>query len=53
MIIDYVSGLLASGVEGKLSSKVGIKGLHKLKKHLSTFQNTHTLPVGTKQCRRY
>lgn len=29
VIIDYVSGLLASGVEGKLSSKVGFKGIAK------------------------
>ena len=29
VIIDYVSGLLASGVEGKLSSKVGLKGIAK------------------------
>lgn len=27
--IDYVSGLLAAGVEGKLSSKVGFKGIAK------------------------
>lgn len=27
--IDYISGLLASGVEGKLSSKVGFKGIAK------------------------
>jgi toxin secretion/phage lysis holin len=29
VIIDYLSGLLASGVEGKLSSKVGYKGIAK------------------------
>lgn len=29
VIIDYVTGLLASGVEGKLSSKVGFKGIAK------------------------
>jgi toxin secretion/phage lysis holin len=29
VIIDYVSGLLASGVEGKLSSKVGFRGIAK------------------------
>lgn len=29
VIIDYLSGLLASGVEGKLSSKVGFKGIAK------------------------
>ena len=28
-IIDYLSGILASGVEGKLSSKVGFKGIAK------------------------
>jgi len=28
-IIDYGTGLLASGVEGKLSSKVGFKGIAK------------------------
>ena len=27
--IDYASGLLASGVEGKLSSKIGFKGIAK------------------------
>lgn len=27
--IDYISGLLASGVEGKLSSKVGFRGIAK------------------------
>jgi toxin secretion/phage lysis holin len=27
--IDYISGLLASGVEGRLSSKVGFKGIAK------------------------
>lgn len=27
--IDYISGLLAAGVEGKLSSKVGFKGIAK------------------------
>jgi toxin secretion/phage lysis holin len=27
--IDYISGLLASGVEGKLSSKIGFKGIAK------------------------
>lgn len=29
VIIDYISGLLASGVEGKLSSKIGFKGIAK------------------------
>lgn len=29
VVIDYMSGLLASGVEGKLSSKVGFKGIAK------------------------
>jgi toxin secretion/phage lysis holin len=29
VIFDYLSGLLASGVEGKLSSKVGFKGIGK------------------------
>ncbi|MCD4838177.1 phage holin family protein [Neobacillus sedimentimangrovi] len=29
VIIDYVTGLLASGVEGKLSSKIGFKGIAK------------------------
>ncbi|WP_026572510.1 phage holin family protein [Bacillus sp. UNC438CL73TsuS30] len=29
IIFDYASGLLASGVEGKLSSKVGFKGIAK------------------------
>jgi toxin secretion/phage lysis holin len=29
VIFDYISGLLASGVEGKLSSKVGFKGIAK------------------------
>ena len=29
VVIDYISGLLASGVEGKLSSKVGLKGIAK------------------------
>jgi toxin secretion/phage lysis holin len=29
VVIDYISGLLASGVEGKLSSKVGFKGIAK------------------------
>jgi toxin secretion/phage lysis holin len=29
VIIDYLSGLLASGVEGKLSSKIGFKGIAK------------------------
>lgn len=28
-IIDYLSGILASGVEGKLSSKIGFKGIAK------------------------
>jgi toxin secretion/phage lysis holin len=28
-IIDYLSGMLASGIEGKLSSKVGFKGIAK------------------------
>jgi toxin secretion/phage lysis holin len=27
--IDYISGLLASGIEGKLSSKIGFKGIAK------------------------
>lgn len=29
VIIDYVTGLLASGIEGKLSSKVGFSGIAK------------------------
>lgn len=29
VLIDYITGLLASGVEGKLSSKVGFKGIAK------------------------
>ena len=29
VFIDYVSGILASGVEGKLSSKVGFRGIAK------------------------
>jgi toxin secretion/phage lysis holin len=29
VVIDYLTGLLASGVEGKLSSKVGFKGIAK------------------------
>jgi toxin secretion/phage lysis holin len=29
VILDYLTGLLASGVEGKLSSKVGFKGIAK------------------------
>jgi toxin secretion/phage lysis holin len=29
VVIDYITGLLASGVEGKLSSKVGFKGAAK------------------------
>lgn len=29
VIADYVTGLIASGVEGKLSSKVGFKGIFK------------------------
>jgi toxin secretion/phage lysis holin len=29
VVIDYITGLLASGVEGKLSSKVGFKGIAK------------------------
>ena len=29
VVIDYVTGLLASGVEGKLSSKIGFKGIAK------------------------
>lgn len=29
VIIDYVTGLLASGIEGKLSSKVGFRGIAK------------------------
>lgn len=28
-IIDYLSGMLASGVEGKLSSRIGFKGIAK------------------------
>jgi toxin secretion/phage lysis holin len=28
-VIDYLSGLLASGVEGKLSSKIGFRGIAK------------------------
>jgi toxin secretion/phage lysis holin len=28
-VIDYITGLLASGVEGKLSSKIGFKGIAK------------------------
>ncbi|MCM2532555.1 phage holin family protein [Neobacillus pocheonensis] len=28
-VIDYVTGLLASGIEGRLSSKVGFKGIGK------------------------
>jgi toxin secretion/phage lysis holin len=28
-IVDYLSGLIAGGVEGKLSSKVGFKGIAK------------------------
>lgn len=29
MALDYITGLLASGVEGKISSKVGYKGIIK------------------------
>lgn len=29
VIIDYVTGLLASGIEGKLSSKIGFRGIAK------------------------
>lgn len=29
VIFDYITGLLASGVEGKLNSKVGFKGIAK------------------------
>jgi toxin secretion/phage lysis holin len=29
VIFDYISGLLASGVEGKLSSKIGFRGIAK------------------------
>lgn len=29
VIIDYVSGLLASGIDGKLSSQIGYKGIAK------------------------
>jgi toxin secretion/phage lysis holin len=29
VVIDYITGLLASGVEGKLNSKVGFKGIAK------------------------
>jgi toxin secretion/phage lysis holin len=29
VVIDYITGLLASGVEGKLKSKVGFKGIAK------------------------
>jgi toxin secretion/phage lysis holin len=29
MVIDYISGLVAAGIEGKLSSKVGLKGIGK------------------------
>lgn len=29
IVLDYVTGFLASGVEGKLSSKVGFKGIPK------------------------
>lgn len=32
MVLDYVSGVLASGIEGKISSKIGFKGI--LKKFL-------------------
>jgi toxin secretion/phage lysis holin len=28
-VIDYITGLLASGVEGKLSSKIGFRGIAK------------------------
>jgi toxin secretion/phage lysis holin len=29
VVLDYLTGLLASGIEGKLSSKVGFKGIVK------------------------
>ncbi|MDN5323723.1 MAG: hypothetical protein PWQ67_2177 [Clostridia bacterium] len=29
VVIDYITGVLASGVEGKLSSSIGIKGIAK------------------------
>lgn len=29
VVIDYISGLLAAGIEGKLSSSVGFKGIAK------------------------
>lgn len=29
VVLDYLSGVLAAGIEGKLSSKVGLKGLAK------------------------
>lgn len=29
VILDYITGLLASGVEGKLSSQIGLKGIAK------------------------
>ena len=29
VIIDYISGLIASGTEGKLSSKIGLRGIAK------------------------
>lgn len=29
VVIDYVTGLLASGIEGNLSSKIGFKGIAK------------------------
>jgi toxin secretion/phage lysis holin len=29
MVIDYISGLVAAGIEGKLSSKAGLKGIGK------------------------
>jgi len=29
VILDYLSGLIASGIEGKLSSRIGFKGIFK------------------------
>lgn len=29
VVLDYISGLIASGIEGKLSSKIGFKGILK------------------------
>jgi toxin secretion/phage lysis holin len=29
MILDYISGLIAAGINGKLSSKIGMKGIGK------------------------